>query len=130
MLKQSKSWLMSDSGHCLLGILSWMTLIIFILGVTASSMIPTRGIYLGDSPFLHIVAWAIFAFFGLVVIGETFLWVSMIWFCARYYKGGAGKKVLSLMAQALFFSLASATLYFFIYRPGFKQRAIEKLTVP
>lgn len=102
-------------------ILSWMTTVVFVLGVTVSSLLPSGGIYLGNSSSLKALAFAIFFLMSVVVAGEFVLWFCMIWFFLRYFRGGSLKRSLCLIAQLLGFSLASAALYFLVYRRQFRR---------
>jgi hypothetical protein len=93
-----------------------MTAVVFVLGVTASFLLPSGGFYFGNSPGVKTVAFIAFSLMSVVVLGEFVLWFCMIWFFLRYFRGGLLKRIFSLVAQLLAFSLASAALYFFVYR--------------
>lgn len=116
MQQAKRSWLLSDAGNSVLNALSWMTLVVLVLGISASTMLPSGETYLGNSPALKVAAWAIFVVFSAVVIGEFVLWCSMLWFCLRYLTGGPIKRLLCLVLQLVGFSVASAALYFAVYR--------------
>lgn len=98
-----------------------MTVVVFVLGVAASSLLPSGGFYLGNSSSVKALAFAIFFITSVVVAGEFVLWFCMIWFFLRYFRGGLLKRFFCLIAQLLGFSLGSAALYFLVYRRQFRR---------
>jgi hypothetical protein len=109
-------WLLSDSAANLFRWLSWMTVIVFVVGVSVALILPAHEVDLGDSLSLRLAAWTIFGILALVVVGEWVLWVCMLWFSIRYDPNWIGKRLFWIAFQLIAFSLASAAVYFCAYR--------------
>ena len=125
MPQESRPWLLSKSAALLLGALSWTTIVTLVLGVSFALVLRSGDIDLGNSRRVAMAAWLLFGLIAVIVVGEWILWICMLWFCMRYYRGGPGKRLLWIIVQLLGLSVASAFLYFCIYSPQRAKRTIN-----
>ena len=122
------SWLLSDKGNSVLNAFSWATGIFLVCGIIVALMLPPGEIDFGNSLPAKIAFFAIFLLIACALIVSVFLWVSMIWFCIRHYRGGPVRKLLLVIAQLIGFQYASAALYFLVYRRQHRQPATRNAT--
>ena len=122
------SWLLSDRGNSILNAFSWATWIFLLFGIVFSLVLPPGEIDFGNSLPAKLAFFGIFLLIACALIVSVFLWVSMIWFCIRYYRGGPARKLLLVIAQLIAFQYASAALYFLVYKRQHRQPATRNAT--